>query len=443
MAADAHSILPRRFGLTSICAFPTNEVIERHALPRKIALSGETKAFHALLNVPTPQALSYIERIARKRAQDPELPDLIKAHRVHFPDRYSLPDSIGLLIARQVIDICFQYKETTAITGQTFDFGPSKAIVDAIVSTGVNLAAFAAIACVTPSELHHYLKLSPRKAQTDVGGWSLYHQFCMQDGFFDTALPALRKARISPNSVSENPAIGTFLHVLIANELHDQAIRALRELTGSFNPALTDGERKTLAVAAAKARAEEALLEMADLYPETSLALDAQDEHGRTVMHYCFGLGLINASRKLAGLGADLAKQDHQGRTPVDYLNLAPQEIREILLSIEVHPDRDAGAWHNAIRLDRNGQSVLVNNRPVLATRENFTDTVFAVAERQAPKEGRKTVQAQLSALKDCSVLDEVIKNRDIIRQELDSGRLAPVSSQAPMATLDQRPTVA
>ena len=220
---------------------------------------------------------------------------------------------------------------------------------------------------------------------------------------------------------------GTVTHLLLANEAHNLVLAFIESpLTERLlDPTKCDGEKKTIPIIAAKVRAEAVLLALADIYPD-KLAINAQDAQDRTVMHYCFGLGLIEAARRYMELEPNLEIRDHKGQNVQDYLNLSSEETDDSLRSIEIHPQRDAGARRNHIIGQIKGSlPVLIDGRPQLVTRANFTDRLTIAAYEQFGIEGVQLIAKQ-SRLRGISLQHEISVQRTQLKYEYDSGLLVP-----------------
>ncbi|HVY13070.1 MAG TPA: hypothetical protein VHB73_05845 [Alphaproteobacteria bacterium] len=336
-----------------------------------------------------------------------------------------MPPEVATWLLAQVDDRLSQVRNQYRSQGRQYDIGPAQQTMIQLLRAGANPYFLISPPYTSAESLESYLRHSPFDAKKDQKGHTLGHAHCLTDDFLDKKLPVLRKYGLDINSVSGLSPIGTLTHVMLANEHIEETLAFLQATKGKLDPTKRDGQKKTIPIIAAKVRAEPVLLALADLYPQ-NLALHAQDEQGCSVLHYCFGLGLAEAVRRYADLGARLDLPDNKGRTPVDYLDLPAEDVGEILRSIEIHPGRDAGAWRNAILGQLTNEAVLIEDKPVLARAENFTPEISNAALAQFGEAGVQLVAQQKQAMQGVSVLEEVINRRAGLKREYEAGLIVP-----------------
>lgn len=137
----------------------------------------------------------------------------------------------------------------------------------------------------------------------------------------------------------ENPILNSW----IANELHIEATRIIEEYSDKLDTNHRDNDQKTALIIAAKAYS--ANNELLALLKTKIKDINAQDAMGCTALHYLCAYGKSEFVKALLERGADLKVKDKQGRTPLDYANaLSEADLRAILSSMSLQPDRDANA---------------------------------------------------------------------------------------------------
>ena len=262
-----------------------------------------------------------------------------------FPDRFVLPESLKKILP-----------------GTINTLSKDKADVQSVINTIVEL--FKHGADVTPvmldsslstSELNAYLEAG-FPADSNIEGYSTLHAaFPQSTEYFGTKMKMLLAHGVNPNHLCKMKGfeVGTFLHVVIANEA-DQWILEAIDQAEHFDPSLTDGENKTILITAAKSRNFRAVKKILVSFGERGLLseeiLNHRDESGRTAMHYSYAYGAKDCIEVLQAAGASENITDDKGLKPQDYLFfLTKEDIRDMLVSIEIDPDRDIRAYRNVI----------------------------------------------------------------------------------------------
>ncbi len=180
----------------------------------------------------------------------------------------------------------------------------------------------------------------------------------------------------NPNIVDES-GVGTVLHILLANEAFLEAKALINKAKETLDPNTVDNEGKTPLILATR------VLD----YSSVSLLLqfentevNAQDQFGRTALHYACILGQIDIADLLLGRHADANIKDSRGYTPLHYL-VAKKEIRKVtarfVLSskkygIEIHGGRNAHARLNCVT-NYERMPVAIGDHQLLATKENVS----------------------------------------------------------------------
>ncbi len=142
---------------------------------------------------------------------------------------------------------------------------------------------------------------------------------------------------------------GTALHVMIANENFDDCIDLIRlnrqYAAIKIDYQTKDNEGKSPLIIAAKMMSLEIVQE---LLKDGASSIDLQDNEGRSALHYACALGQTKMVELLIKAGANTNIKDPQGRGIIHYALLPKSEIRKILLSIHLDPDRNSNADRNA-----------------------------------------------------------------------------------------------
>lgn len=141
----------------------------------------------------------------------------------------------------------------------------------------------------------------------------------------------------------------TLLHAYLANENKNEFIIEYLTIVERCNKqidfTIQDDQGKTSLLLAAKIRRPamvKALLERG-----AAVAIEIPDKEGRTILHIACALGDVETFELLADrpeFESLAEKTDLLGRTPHDMLNIPEEEVRKILKSIYINPDRDLNA---------------------------------------------------------------------------------------------------
>lgn len=116
-----------------------------------------------------------------------------------------------------------------------------------------------------------------------------------------------------------------------------------------FDPNQKDAEQKNALIIAAKTfNAEDVALALLENF-KGLIDVNAQDEKGCSALHYAIAFRNLKLARKLLENGADRALLNEKNKTPMDCLYLRAKEIEEILLSMDIAPERDVKAKGNKL----------------------------------------------------------------------------------------------
>lgn len=151
---------------------------------------------------------------------------------------------------------------------------------------------------------------------------------------------------------------GTPIHIKLANESQEMACKILdiildREVAlkkSILDLTVLDKEKKSLLIIATKARQwdflKKLILSCGDRVKQT---INFQDETGKTAAHYAAAYGKLDILKLLIAHGADVHLEDNDKCTVFDRSFILEDALREILISIELHPDRSCDAQSNAV----------------------------------------------------------------------------------------------
>lgn len=141
------------------------------------------------------------------------------------------------------------------------------------------------------------------------------------------------------------------LNNLIANEVHDVALKLLDVYGQRVNPNLRDYQGKTALIIAAKVyTGDKVVLKLLEMF-KGKLELNAQDENGWTALHYASAYGKLDLVKALLAAGADPDIRDKKERTPLEVTTISNEELCGILESIHINYRRDCRAHRNGTRL--------------------------------------------------------------------------------------------
>ncbi|MDP1601969.1 MAG: ankyrin repeat domain-containing protein [Legionella sp.] len=144
----------------------------------------------------------------------------------------------------------------------------------------------------------------------------------------------------------------TILHYLIALECHTSTVLKLIECIETmpecgFDYLLQDKFGKTpllLAAGLNNNKVVEQLLKRVLEKNKKNIGLDIPDIEGRTPCMIAAALGHLGILKQLIRAGANCYLKDNQGRGLLEYANISVEEVRSILRSFSVHPDRIASS---------------------------------------------------------------------------------------------------
>jgi ankyrin repeat protein len=162
----------------------------------------------------------------------------------------------------------------------------------------------------------------------------------------------LIKNGVDINSIDDR--YGTFLHIVLANELGEELVKKVLVLIENTKPqqifdyTTLDSEGKTPLLLAVKTRAigsTAALLALADR--DINIGISIPDSEGRTPLLMAFALGCVKLIPLLLKAGASLNEKDNLGRGVEYYKHIPTAEVENTLRSIHIEPQRDFTTHHN------------------------------------------------------------------------------------------------
>jgi hypothetical protein len=410
--ALAQTVIPQKLIDEAVNQNFSHLMSRQHALAVTLVYDFRADDLAMVLNHRTNDAIAWLSKSEGLEK------NLLTGHARSFRGRYDMPREVSTYLLKYASDKANQPDST-----ELESMSQIHQVIKLLIETGANPFPVIANHAMKASEAARLLALSPPGAARSFNGANLHHAKALHSDYVKCWLPVLDRYGADFNEVSKT--IGTPLHVMLAAEALPAALDFVQSpvTAGRLKPYNTDGQRKTIAITAAKVRAEDVLLALADRYPET-LALDAYDADGRTALHYCIALGLDRAADRLMAIGADPESADSQGRTPIDYLRLPRIETDYMLRGIGIDPDRDARAEQNFIVGGTIGRPpVLHGHLPFPARRQSFTPQVFSAALAQFGELGVKVVREQEVRMSGQSLLDVIFEKRLALAKELNAHR--------------------
>ncbi len=152
----------------------------------------------------------------------------------------------------------------------------------------------------------------------------------------------------------QDPHNGTFLHVLLANELTEVALNCIDVVEKSkkipFVYTARDEEGKTPLLIACKLCQVKVVNKFRILKNQgVDVGVNICDKKGRTPLLIAAALGQKKIVSYLLQMGADLDIGDNEGRNLDWYISAPKEAVADILKSIYVEPERSLHAPHNWI----------------------------------------------------------------------------------------------
>ena len=180
------------------------------------------------------------------------------------------------------------------------------------------------------------------------------------------------------NSQAETSFLNTPLQLMIANEntnLAQHYLDKARELKITINFAIQDQFGATSLILASKLRLTALALSVLKWIPSDSKnILDLQDNDGMTALHYASALGQIELIERLLAKGANHEIENSKGELPKQMTDYKEADIRIILSSVSINPNRDEKAVLNNFH-DVNRQPLMLLSMPlplyIPSTKEN------------------------------------------------------------------------
>ncbi len=358
------SVLKQRFGGIGLNAPDISPAVWKREIPFTMAaISCRADIVKAFFEKPAAEAVALAQKAF------PDLTDAMCAPFVnHWKNGFKLQGPLAEILPAQVNKM----NKARANAAETID------TIVVLVKNGGDPISIMLDSNLAVPELKAYLDAG-LPADINVKGYSTVHAaYPGSSEYFIDKLTALLARGANPSTVSlhNGAKIGTFLHVIIANEDQKNFDGSIGLVKDRFDPSLVDGEKKTILVTAAKIMNEDMVIDIATTFG-TRAMLNLPDADGRTALHYCYAYGMQDAARVLKRLGAREDIPDLKGLLPKDYLDqLNQKDVERMLLSIEIHPGRDYNATRNALS-DWNQIPIHKNGQAQLMTVENLAG--FAV----------------------------------------------------------------
>lgn len=296
-------------------------------------------------------------------------------------------------------------------------------------------------------------------------GYTVLHSLICRENT-DNIIDFLLEKGIDINRCDHLYGYGTALHIYLANENFAGAlafIKLAHKYQRKINYSSKDQEEKTPLIIAAKVMSLEMVKK---ILSDDKSCVDAQDNQGKTALHFACALGKSDIVEVLIKAGANMNIRDKYGNTPAHYATASILSIKYILSSIHIDPDRDCGALKNAI-FDKNHLSIAMPNHflaenklkttsfitestdknthgEILATYENILFLKNTL--KFAKDEDRACLEKQINGLKgksisqaclegQVSVMEKLINHGADVTAANDSG-LVPTSNLVPVKNL-------
>lgn len=151
---------------------------------------------------------------------------------------------------------------------------------------------------------------------------------------------------VSVESEYRNP----ILNALIACEDYDTALKLIRLCSDNLDPNQCDWEGKNALILAAKMyNGDKVFLALLDTF-KSKININAQDKDGYCALHFLVMYKKANLIKKFFEFSPKINLMDNKGRTPINCYSLPVSELRTILLSIDIEPERDVMSRGNSLR---------------------------------------------------------------------------------------------
>ncbi len=359
-------IIPKKYSEFVVKAPDCPEVIRKHIVLITLLAVGTIEALNDLF---TKSSCDIVAQFKNNIFTTPEL----KAEFLRdFPQRYAMDDDIKLV----AIAYMPLFKETHGWTEDR-----CQQLTEVLIANGANCMTI----LLNPNVNLHTIKKVVSVGGTQVlahnyKGYNALHAVISSRDILEK-VAYLVKNGVDVNGCSLDPTmpIGTPLHLFIANESFSLVSTLIELAHDKIDINIKDGEQKAPLLLAAKIRSSRIVSLILETFPKR-VDVNTVDAKKRTPLHFACAYGDREMAQLLVTAGADVNAQDHRGNTPLHYACAKLNSVRAMLESIEIHPDRDAGASRNAI-VDSLYNPIQVSGeaKALLSTKANFDNYIGAI----------------------------------------------------------------
>lgn len=160
----------------------------------------------------------------------------------------------------------------------------------------------------------------------------------------------LDAGHFNPNSFVGSPTHpNPMLNALIACEDYHTVACLIQKYSDQIDPNQKDWEGKTALIIAAKMYNGANIVFLLLDCLKHKLNVNAQDHNGNSALHYACAYRKTNTITKLLRYGADSTLKNLKGQQPFEMSEITESELKEILLSIDIDPERDVKALGNTL----------------------------------------------------------------------------------------------
>jgi len=367
-------IIPKRYPEHQAAALGLSDQERNQTLPFIAALANGNAELTELFFQSSRNPLNRLAE--RDRTVTPERQ---AAFMRQFPDGFTMSDSYK----RGVLAVLAYFKEQLHLSGRQY-----QEVAEVLVRHGADPYILLRDPDISLEQFQRIIDLMPRG--DDPAHVSLLQALIRgagvhgEDGWRKITYAVNHGIDVNRIPIAPIINIGTALHIMIANENFEDALRLVEIVGARFNPGIKDVEDKTALIIAAKAmgaseKGEELVLKLLQQYTPEQLQINAQDDQGRTALHYAAAYGSRTVVEALKAKGADMDIRDRRQQSPRDYGTAINNEhlqarISGMLREIEISSERDEGAIWNAIVTSDFGPFATADGKAILANRKNMDD---------------------------------------------------------------------
>lgn len=240
-----------------------------------------------------------------------------------------------------------------------------------------------------------------------------------------------------------------YLNDLIANETGVLVMvhNFIKGFNKEINTEMVDWEGKTALITAAKIWSMHEVIGLLlshcndKIHSQNKINIDAQDNEGRTALHYVIAYGDFESTKLLLQNKASLKITDKFGRTPLNYLDLDPNELSSILKSASIEPNRDFNAevshLPNPDTLLYGSDAIIFNKEGIQKFKTRLQDATLMRWEMNLSEAERKNKREELllrleklkAGISEKSVLETCLEKRTELKKRIKGGVKGAVSS--------------